>query len=66
MAISNLPAAAGTRMAVRLTASSPAGSYVLRAVPGRLDEVASDLKAHGYRLGRRPRGMWPSEGSVCP
>jgi serine protease AprX len=29
------------------------GSFIVRAAPGRLDEVAARLRAGGYRLGRR-------------
>ncbi|MEW6358106.1 MAG: glycoside hydrolase family 57 protein [Planctomycetota bacterium] len=30
------------------------------------EQIARSVRFHEEKLGRRPRGMWPSEGSVCP
>jgi serine protease AprX len=49
-----LPSQAATRGSSESSRTlSPAGRYIVRADPGRLDAVAAHLRADGHRLGRR-------------
>ena len=52
---SGLPATAATGRgpAPRAATASPAGSYIVRALPGRVDELTAELARRGLRTGRR-------------
>ena len=61
-----LPLLIDTGAAQRASPGLPLPASFFRHAEDAIEQVRRAVEAHTARFGQAPRGLWPSEGAVCP
>ncbi len=61
-----LPLLIDSTTAHRASPNLPLPARIFRHIEDAVEQVRRAVEAHKAHFGEAPRGMWPSEGAVCP